>query len=204
VKDMHNNKKKVNKIDSNPVNKKKEFANYFVFILIILPLFLFILLGFLGLNLEPYIMSSLVKFFIYISSIFYIWLIFIFVKLVGLENKANFRQVIVMVLSLGLGLAVTFATPIASAFSSLYIQNSHHFLFEDNYVVTEKRFTPRYRQYAVESIANHASYTFLMHSRFGNQNDLYPGVTVKLKGIENSWGRVVTSYEVIDSPPIKN
>ncbi len=92
---------------------------------------------------------------------------------------------------------------VTSYFASVLINNSEHKDFEEVYLI-EYQHIPKYRKYEAISLLDQPQYTFQMPARFGPQDDLTEGTTVKLKGIEGKLGRLITSYEVVKPTPAKN
>lgn len=185
-----------------PNNKRRILLG----LVILFPIICYLILRVFRLDLEPFLIKANTSnhFYFYFAA-FYI-VIFCLSAFYS-HNIQSFKKSLLMFaifgLLFGLAYALVAALPITSFFASVLINNSQHKDFEEVYLI-EYQHIPKYRKYEAISLLDQQPYTFQMPARFGPQDDLTEGTTVKLKGIEGKLGRVITSYEVVKPAPAKN
>lgn len=170
------------------------------------PILLYLVLRLIRLDLEPYIFVKnnfyITHFFMICYVVFIVLLISFFSYTIG-EFKKILIRVFFSGILFGFMQALMTTLPVTSFFASIIVNNSKNKYFEDIYLIKDRRI-PRYSKYDAISLLDQQQYTFQMPARFGPQDDLTEGTTVKLKGVEGKLGRVITSYEVVKPAPAKN
>lgn len=173
---------------------------------LILPVTSYLLLRLLGLNLEPFIIDSntLLNIHLCFTGIFcLVGCIFNFYGLDFKYIKKNLLPILGCGLLLGFASSLMTTLPVSSFFASILINKFENKKFEEVYLIEDQNIA-KYRKYEAISLLDQQQYSFQMPARFGPQDDLTEGTTVKLRGIEGKLGRVITSYEVVKPAPAKN
>jgi hypothetical protein len=193
----------------------------FILLILFLPFFIFLLINIFGFSLEPYLIKesnfkNLIIVFcfpvVFILIVPFKGIFDLFKKIVKFKLtlmqllKEVFAITVLFAGALLLGFGVPFMTtlPVVSAFATIVIPLGSTQTFEDTLVIQHRIDPRRYRRYEATSRTDNELYKFQMPRRFGPQDDLTVGTTVKLKGIEGKLGRLITSYEVVKPAPAKN
>lgn len=187
----------------------------FTLLIWLLPFVVFILINLLGLSLEPYLIKennfkNLIIFFCFpavfllivqLKGIFGLFKKIVKFELTLMQLLKEVFDIIVLfagALLLGFGVPYMSTLPAVSAIASIVIPLGSTQTFEDTLVIQHRIDPRRYRRYEATSRTDNELYKFQMPRRFGPQDDLTVGTTVKLKGIEGKLGRLITSYEVVE------
>lgn len=185
-----------------PNNKRRILLG----LVLLSPLISYLLLRSLSLGLEPYLIKVNALYhlyFYYTVSFCFLLCVIAFYSHNFQSFKKGFFMFVVGGLLFGFPYSLVTTFPVSSFFASVLIKNFQHKDFEEVYLI-EYQHIPKYRKYEAISLLDQQPYTFQMPARFGPQDDLTEGTTVKLKGIEGKLGRLITSYEVVKPAPAKN